>query len=88
MKLFEYKFVEDFGKEHYFFFLKGEKYTLVQFSIGWNDYPGGFYLHLTSGMGKLFGSIFSLYRLDIGLDLIGRNWYPQYFEDQPEPPDL
>ena len=79
MKLFEYRFVKDFGKEHYFIFLKTKEYSLVQFSIGLSDYPKRFYLQLTSGMGRVFGSIFSLHRLEIGLDLIGRNWKFNHF---------
>ena len=55
MKLFDYKTRDDYGKDFYFTFLKGQKYSLIQVSFSICEYPGFPYIQVNIGMGKLFG---------------------------------
>ncbi len=78
MKLFDYKYIQDFGQEYYFSILKGKNRSFIQFSVGWNDYVGWPYLQVSSGCGRLFSLLFWIYRLGIDIDIIGYNWPSKY----------
>jgi hypothetical protein len=74
MKLFGYKRHEDFGTEHIFSILRGKKFSLLQVTIGWDDYASFPYIQASSGNNSLLNVLFYAYRFSLSFELIGRNW--------------
>ena len=74
MKLFQYKRHEDFGKEHIFSFFRGKKFSLIQFSVGWDDYASWPYIQISSGNNNLLDVLFYAYRFSFSFELIARTW--------------
>ena len=74
MKLIEFLSYHDFGKNMCFYVLKGTKYTLIQCDFGWDDYPGGPYIQITTGMGRLFGILISVYKFSFCIEFLSRTW--------------
>lgn len=74
MKLFKYKFREDFGKEHIFTLLRGKKFSLIQFAVSWDDYGSSPYIQVSSGNNSLLDVLFYVYRFSFNFELIGRTW--------------
>lgn len=75
MKLFDYRKNEDWGKDFYFTFLKGQKYSLIQVSFSICEYPGFPYFQITMGMGKLFGFFTYAWKFGFDIDIFGRTWW-------------
>ncbi len=75
MKLFDYKTRDDYGKDYYFTFLKGQKYSLIQVSFSICEYPGFPYFQITMGMGKLFGFFTYAWKFGFDIDFLSRNWW-------------
>lgn len=74
MKLFQLNSREDFGREYYFSFLTIKDYSLFQLSVDYNDYSSYPFIQITSGMGKLFSILASVWRFGFCLELLARNW--------------
>lgn len=74
MKLFQYKYHEDFGKEYIFSFLRGKKFSLLQLAVGWDDYASWPYVQVSSGNNSLLDVLFYAYRFSINFELFARNW--------------
>lgn len=87
MKLFNYGLRDDYGKDYYFTFLKGKKYSLLQvsFDIGeyskWTELP---YFQFSSGNGRLISILFTISKFGISFDIFGRNWRDELFYTQPK----
>jgi hypothetical protein len=81
MKLIDYAIREDFGKDFYFFFFKTEKYTLIQVSVGWYDYPSWPYCQISFGMGRIFNVFFQVYKFGFDLEFCGRTYNLNYLDD-------
>ena len=79
MKLFRYKRHEDFGVEHIFSLLRGKEFSLLQVSVGWDDYASWPYIQVSSGNNSLLDVLFYAYRFSLSFELIGRNWV-HYFD--------
>jgi hypothetical protein len=78
MKLFDYRKNEDWGKDYYFTFLKGRKYSLIQTSFSICQYSGWFELpqiQITMGGGKLFGIFVYFSKFGVDIDILSRNWW-------------
>ena len=84
MKLIDYAIREDFGKDFYFFFFKTEKYTLIQVSVGWYDYPSWPYLQIKSGSGDVLSILFWAYKFGFDIDVLSRTWNWDYLEKMNE----
>lgn len=78
MKLVYFKYTEDFGHEWQLSFFRFKKYTILQMSFDYNDYPGWPYLQITSGMGRVFGILFCVWRFGFCLDFLGNSWWSCY----------
>jgi hypothetical protein len=82
MKLFHFYKVEDFGTDYSFQFFtvkpKTYKWSLLQVSISWNDYPGFPYLQITSGGNGLLSILFWIYKFGMDVDIISRTWDRNY----------
>lgn len=74
MKLIDFKSKYDFGHEVIISLLKGEKYSVLQLSLDWNDYGGCPYLQISSGMGRVFSFLLSMGRFGISFDIAGYTW--------------
>ena len=66
MKLLDFKYIQDFGHEYYFCFLKGKNQSFLQVSLIWNDYAGWLYIQVSSGCGRLLS--FLIWVSNSGLD--------------------
>lgn len=82
MKLFQFGVRDDYGKEYYLALLTGRRYSLVQvsFDIGeyskWTELP---YLQINMGYGRLFSFLFTIGKVGLSFDIIGRNWRDELF---------
>jgi hypothetical protein len=74
MKLFGYKRHEDFGTEHIFSILRGRNFSLLQVSVGWDDYASWPYIQVSSGNNSLLDVLFYVYRFSLSFELFARNW--------------
>ena len=73
-KIVEFKTRDDWGKDYYFSFLKGKKYTALQASFSVCETPGYPYIQVQMGMGKIFGLFAYAWRLGVDFDFCGRTW--------------
>ena len=82
MKLFDYRYRDDYGKEYCLTLFFTERYSLLQVSLdvgeygSWIEWP---YLQISMGYGKLFSFLFSLGKLGFSADIAGRNWREEHF---------
>ena len=74
MKLFQFGHREDFGHELYFIFLNYKNYSVFQVSVDWNDCPGFPYIQITSGMNRVLGVLFCVWKFGLCFDILGRTW--------------
>jgi len=84
MKLLQLKHRNDFGDDYYLQFLTGKKWTLLQTSVSWNDFPGWPYVQVTMGSNGLFGIMFWVYKLGFDLDILSRTWRWDYLKKEDE----
>jgi hypothetical protein len=91
MKLINFKYRYDFGHEWYvqLFSIRPIKsqWSLLQFSISWNDFPGWPYLQVTSGSNGLFSILFWVYKFGFDIDLFSRTWNWDYLDKIDEEED-
>ena len=74
-KVVEFKTRDDWGKDYYFSFLKGKRYTALQVSFSVGETFGYPHIQVQMGMGKLFGLFAYAWRLGVDFDICGRTWY-------------
>ena len=78
MKILDFKVRDDYGKDYYFTFLKGQKYSLLQVSFSVCEYSKWFelpHLQITMGCGKLFGIFVYFSKFGFDVDVFGRTWW-------------
>ena len=74
-KFFDFKTRSDYGKDYYFTFLKGQKYSLIQVSFSICEYASFPYVQVNIGMGKLFGFFVYAWKFGADIDILSRNWW-------------
>lgn len=74
MKLIEIEKSNDFGSALWIRLLKTNKFSFIQLSIDWSDYPGFPYLQFSSGMGKVFDLLICVYKFGFNLVILGHTW--------------
>ena len=74
-KFFDFKVRSDYGKDYYFTFLKGRKYSLLQVSFSVCEYASFPHLQITMGCGKLFGIFAYAWKFGADIDFLSRNWW-------------
>ena len=84
MKLIEFKHRYDFGHDFYLQILNIKKWSLLQLSVSWNDYPGWPYLQITFGSNGLFSILFWAYKFGLDVDILSRTWNWNYLEKDDE----
>lgn len=88
MKLIQFKHRYDFGHEVYVQILnirpKKYQWSLLQFSVSWNDFPSSPYIQITSGSNGLFSVLFWAYKFGFDIDILSRTWNWDYLKDSSE----
>ena len=74
MKLIKFKHREDFGHEWYVQILHIGKWSLLQASVSWNDYPSWPYIQIKSGTGSTLSILFWVYKFGFDIGFIERTW--------------
>ena len=80
MKLFKFKYREDFGHEWYAQFLNIKNWSLLQTSVSWNDFPSMPYLQITFGSNGIFSILFWVYKFGLDIDILSRTWNFDYLD--------
>jgi len=81
MKLFDYETYEDYGKEWFFQILRFRKFTLLDLTLQWDEFPAtDFFPFLVVSMGPrhLLGFTFRWKAFEINCDII--DGAPRNFE--------
>ena len=73
MKLIDYLFVDDFGKEYYLNILQIKRLCLLQFNIDLNEYAGSSGLLVNVGHSSLFGFDLHIWRYSVSVDVL--SWF-------------
>ena len=60
-----------------------KNWSLLQFSISWNDYPSWPYLQITFGSNGVFSILFWVYKFGLDVDILSRTW-KWYYEQETE----
>ena len=79
--LIKYNHREDFGHEYYVQILNINRWSLLQVSVSWNDYPSWPYLQIKSGSGSTLSILFWAYKFGFDIGLIERTWNWEYMKD-------
>jgi hypothetical protein len=79
-KLIRFNYRYDFGHDWYVQVLNLRNWSLLQFSVSWNDYPGFPYLHITMGSNGFFGLLFWAYKFGLDIDILSRTWKWDYLD--------
>ena len=72
--LIKYNYREDFGHEWYVQILNIKRWSFLQLSVSWNDYPSWPYLQIKSGSGSTLSILFWAYKFGFDIGLIERTW--------------
>lgn len=73
MKLIDYLFVDDFGKEYYLNILQIKRLCLLQFNIDLNEYANSTGLLVNVGHSSLFGFDLTIWRYSVSVDVLSWN---------------
>ena len=72
--LIKYNHHQDFGHELYVQILNIKRWSFLQLSVSWNDYPSWPYLQIKSGSGSTLSILFWAYKFGFDIGLIERTW--------------
>ena len=81
MSLIKFNHREDFGHDWYIQIINIKRFSLLQISISWNDYPSWPYLQIKSGTGDVLNVLFWAYKFGIDITILGRSWCWDYLEN-------
>ena len=87
MKLFRYTHKYDFGHDWCFQVLNVRDWSLLQVSIGWNDFPTWPYVQIKSGYGSTLSTCFWAYKFGLDVDILSRTW-KWYYEKETDYTEL
>jgi hypothetical protein len=73
MKLIDYLFVDDFGKEYYLSILQIKRLCLLQFNIDLNEYAGSSGLRVNVWHSSLFGFDLQIWKFSVTVDVL--SWF-------------
>ena len=72
---------KDYGTDYYASILNIKKWSLLQISLSWNDYPSYPYLQIRSGTGDVLNVLVWAYKFGLDFTLISRTWeFSRYSE--------
>ncbi len=82
MKLIKFDHHYDFGHDWYVQLFNFDKHypkllkniSLFKFALGWSECSSMPYLQIICGQSKLFSFVFSIYKIDIIVELVSHTW--------------
>jgi hypothetical protein len=80
-KLFNCTFRKDFGSDFYAQFLNIKKWSLLQVSVSWNDFPSLPYLSIAFGSNGLVSFVFWVGKFGFDVDILSRTWNWNYMKN-------
>jgi hypothetical protein len=80
-KLFKCALRKDFGTDCYVQVLNIRRWSLLQVSVSWNDYPSFPYVQIKSGSGSLLSIIFWADKFGFDVDILSRTWNWDYMNN-------
>lgn len=80
-KLIQFNVRKDYGTDYYIQFLNIRKWSLLQISLSWNDYPSSPYFQFTLGSNGLLTTLFWVYKFGLDIDFASRTWNLNYFSE-------
>ncbi len=84
MSLIQFKHRYDFGHEVYVQIVNVKRWSLLQVSVSWNDYPSSPYFQITMGSNGLLGILFWAYKFGFDIDVFSRTWNWTYMKESEE----
>ena len=82
--LIKYNQHQDFGHEWYVQILNIKRWSFLQLSVSWNDYPSWPYIQIKSGSGSTLSILFWAYKFGFDIGLIERTWNFDRLDDLDE----
>ena len=80
MKLIKFKHRYDFGHDWYVQIINIKRWSLLQLSVSWSDYPSFPYFQFTCGSNGLLNILFWAYKFGFDIDVLSRTWRWDYLE--------
>jgi hypothetical protein len=80
MKLIKFKHRYDFGHDWYVQIINIKRWSLLQLSVSWSDYPSFPYFQFTCGSNGLLNILFWAYKFGFDIDVLSRTWNWDYLE--------
>ena len=79
-KLIHFYYREDFGHDWSVQILNLRGWSLLQFSVSWNDYPGWPYFQVSMGSNGLLNFLSWVYRFGLDVCILSRTWKFDYHD--------
>jgi hypothetical protein len=74
MNIIKFKHRRDFGHDWYVQVLIIKRWSLLQASVSWNDYPSWPYIQIKSGSGSTLSILFWAYKIGFDIGILERTW--------------
>ena len=74
----------DYGTDWYAQVLNVRKWSVLQVSVSWNEYPAWPYVQIKSGSGTMLSILFWAYKFGFDIDIFARTWNWDYMEQVKE----
>jgi hypothetical protein len=87
MNIINFKHREDYGHDWYVQVLNVRKWSVLQVSVSWNEYPSWPYLQIKSGSGTMLSILFWTYKFGFDIDIFSRTWNWDYMNQVKEDED-
>ena len=72
--LIRFKYRYDFGHDFYVQILNIKRWSLLQVSVSWNDYPSWPYGQLSFGSNGMLSILFWVFKFGMDIDILSRTW--------------
>lgn len=80
MSIVKFKHRYDFGHDYYAQILNIRKWSLLQVSVSWNDYPSWPYVQVCFGSNGFLTILFWIGKFGIDVDILSRTWSWDYMK--------
>ena len=84
MSIINFKHREDYGHDWYAQVLNVRKWSVLQVSVSWNEYPSWPYIQIKSGSGTMLSILFWAYKFGFDIDIFARTWNWDYMDQVKE----
>jgi hypothetical protein len=87
MSIINFKHREDYGHDWYVQVLNVRRWSVLQVSVSWNEYPAWPYIQIKSGSGTMLSILFWTYKFGFDIDIFARTWNWDYMNQVKEDED-